>query len=80
MTDRHLSWKKIHLGLIEDLDDETVTLDSVEFSVRTNSNDTATLLTSVLKSMQTIISKACSILNTIDSKNTTFVMDLVIPI
>ena len=35
---------------------------------------------SLLKSMQAIISKTCSIFYTIDSKNTTLMVELVIPI
>jgi hypothetical protein len=49
-------------------------------AVRSYCYNTASLLASVLKRMQAIISKACCILNTIDSKNTTFVVELVIPI
>jgi hypothetical protein len=76
----HLTWKKVHLGFIEDFRYKTVSLYSVECTIRAYGNDTATLLTSVLKSMQAIISKACSIINTIDSKNATFVVELVIPV
>jgi hypothetical protein len=52
----------------------------VEFTLRVNRNNTTTLLTSVLKSVQAIISKACSILYTIDAKHTTLMVQLVIPI
>ena len=75
MADCHLAWKKSHLGLVEDLCHETVSLYPMKTAVWTYSNDTAALLTSVLKSMQAIISKACSIINTIDSKNATFVVE-----
>jgi len=45
-----------------------------------NGHYTASLLTSVLEGMQAIICKTCSILNTIDTKHTTLVVRLVIPI
>ena len=80
MADCHLAWKKSHLGLVEDLCHETVSLYPMKTAVWTYSNDTAALLTSVLKSMQAIISKACSIINTIDSKNTALVVELVISV
>ena len=80
VTDGHLARKLCHLSLVEDLCNETFALDSVEISISVNSHDTATLLSSVLKGVQAVVSQACSILNTVDSKNTTLVMKLVIPI
>jgi hypothetical protein len=80
MTDSHLTRKKIHLRFIENFGHKSVTLDSMERAVRSYCYNAASLLASVLKCMQTIVSKACCILNTIDSKNTTLVMELVIPI
>jgi hypothetical protein len=52
----------------------------MELTCRAYGHDSATLLASVLKSMQAIVCKACSIINTIDSKNATFVVELVIPV
>ena len=52
----------------------------MKLSVRSYRYDTAALLTPVLKGMQAIIRKTCSILNTINTKHTTLVMQLVIPI
>ena len=80
MTDRHTARKLGDLLLIEHLVHESVTLYSMELTCWAYSHDSATLLASVLKSMQAIISKACSIINTIDSKNATFVVELVIPV
>ena len=76
----HLTLKLSHLRLVEDLSHETFASCSVEATFSVNSHDTATLLTTMLKGVQAIISKACSILNTIDSKHTTLVVKLVIPI
>ena len=66
--------------LIEDLGNKPVSLYPMELAVRCNRHNAAALLTSVLKRMQAIISKACSILNTIDSKYTTLVMQLIVSI
>jgi hypothetical protein len=52
----------------------------MERAVRSYCYNAASLLASVLKGMQTIVSKACCIIYTIDSKNTTLVVELVIPI
>jgi hypothetical protein len=52
----------------------------MERTVRSYCYNAASLLASVLKCMQAIISKACCILYTIDSKNTTLVVELIIPI
>ena len=80
MADSHLARKLCNLLLIEDLAYETVTLYPMKFTFCVNCHDTAALLTSVLKGVQAVISKACSILNTVDSKYTTLVVELVIPI
>ena len=65
---------------IEDLRNKTVTLYPMKLTVRSHRHDAAALLTPVLKGVQAIVSKTCSILNTIDSKNATFVVELVIPV
>ena len=75
----HPAWQLGDLLLIEYFRDKAVSLDSMKLSVRSHRHDAATLLTPMLKRMQAIISKACSIFNTIDSKNATFVVELVIP-
>jgi hypothetical protein len=80
MTDCHTARELGDLLLIEHLIHESVTFYSMEFPCRVYGYDSTSLLTSVLKSMQAIISKACSIINTIDSKYTTLVMKLVFSI
>ena len=80
MTDCHPSRKLSHSLLVEDLSHEAVTLDSVEYSISVDGNYAASLLSSVLKRMQAIVGKACCIFNSIDSKYTAFVVDLVISI
>lgn len=80
VTDGHLSRKLSHLLLIEHLGDKSVTLYSMELSVSVYGHDAATLLTSVLKGVQSVICKTGCILNTIDSKDATFVVELVIPV
>jgi hypothetical protein len=80
MTDCHRSLKTSYLLLIEDLCHETITLNSMKITMRIDSHYTTTLLTSVLKGVQAIISKACSILNTIYSKHTTLMVEFVISI
>ena len=78
MTDRHLSRQHADLLLVEHFIYQSVALDSVEKSIIINGYDTATLLSSVLKGVQAVISKACSILNTIYTKHTTLVVKLVV--
>ena len=80
VADSHLTRKEVHLGFIEDFCHKAVALYSVKISIRAYSNYTATLLTSVLKSMQAIISQACCIFNSIYSKDATFVVELVISV
>ena len=80
MADGHTAGKQPHLLFIEDLSHKTATLDPMEDSIRIDSDDSTTLLSSVLKGMQTIICQTCSIFNTIYSKHTTFVMQLIISI
>ena len=80
MANSHLARKLCNLLLIEDLAHETVTLYPMKLTFCVNCHDTATLLTSVLKGVQAVISHACSILNTVDSKHTTLVVKFVIPI
>jgi hypothetical protein len=80
MADSHLAGKKVHLRLIEDLGHKTVSLDPMKTTFVVYGNDTATLLSSVLKSMKAIVSKACCIFNSIDTKYATLVVQLVISI
>ena len=80
MTDGHLAGKLRHPLFVEDFGHKTISLDSMEFTNTIDSHDTAALLSSVLKSVQAIVSQTCSIFHTIDSKHTTLVMRLVIPI
>jgi hypothetical protein len=80
MTYSHLALELFYLLFVEDFCHQTVSLDSMEYSIAVNSHDTATLLTSVLKGVQAIISQACSVLYTINSKHTTLMVQLVIPI
>ena len=80
MADRHLTRKLSYGLLVKDLTYKAFTLYSMEGSFVVNGHDTATLLTSVLKGVQAIISKACSILNTVDSKHATLMVELVIPV
>ena len=80
MADSHLARKLSDSLLVEDLAYETVTLYPMKFTCCVNCHDTAALLTSVLKGVQAVISKACSILNTVDSKYTTLVVELVISV
>ena len=78
VTDSHLSWQHSQLLLIEHLIYKAVSLDSVECTLIINCYDTATLLSSMLKGVQAIICKACSILNTVYTNHTTLVMKLVV--
>ena len=78
MTDSHFTRKIFQSLLTEHLSYESITLHAMEYAFIINSRYTATLLSSVLKSMQAVISEACSILYTVDSKHTTLVMQLVI--
>ena len=80
MTDGHSSGKFLDLLFIEDLCHQTVALDPVKLSVRIHSDYSTSLLSPVLKSVQAIIRKTCSILHAIDSKNTTLVVELIIPV
>ena len=80
MTDCHLSRQQRYLLFTEDLIYESVTLYSMKCTIIVDGHDSAALLTSMLKGVQAIVSKACSILNTIYSNYTTFVMQLVISI
>ena len=80
MTDRHLTGKLSDSPLVNHLTYKAFTLYSMEGSLCVNGHDTTTLLTSVLKGVQAIISKACSILNTVDSKHATLMVELVIPV
>ena len=80
MADGHLTLKLSHLHLIEDLCHKTFASCSMKVSRGVNSHDTATLLSTMLKGVQAIVSQACCILNTIDSKHTTLMVQLVIPI
>ena len=52
----------------------------MEDAVYIYGNDTAALLASMLKRMQAIVSKACCIFNSIDSKYTTLMVELIISI
>ena len=79
MADSHASCKHCELCLIKDLIHEALTSHTVKLTIISDSNNTASLLTSVLESMQTIIRKTCCIIYTIDSKNTTLMVKLVIP-
>ena len=78
MTDGHLSWQPSQFLLIEHLIYKAVSLDSVECTLIVNGYDTAALLSSMLKGVQAIICKACSILNSVYTKHTTLVMQLVV--
>ena len=80
MTDSHPSRKLRHSLLIEDFSYEAVTFHSMEDAVCIYGNDTAALLASMLKRMQAIVSKACCIFNSIDSKYTTLMVELIISI
>ena len=80
MTDRHTARKLGDLLLIEHLVHKSVTLYSMELTCWAYGHDSATLLASVLKRMQAIISKACCIFNSIYSKDATFVVELVISV
>jgi hypothetical protein len=78
MADSHLALKLCHLFLIEDFSHETFTSDSIESAIIIYGNDTAALLTSMLKRMQAIVSKACCIFNTIYTYYSTLMVKLVI--
>jgi hypothetical protein len=80
MTDCHLAGEFCQVALIEDLCDNTLTLDTMKNTISVYCYNTAALLSSVLKGVQTIICKACSVLYTIDSKHTTFVVKLVVSV
>ena len=80
MTYGHPAREFCHLRLIEHLRNKAITLYSMKQTLMVNGNYAASLLSSVLESMQAVICKACSIFNTIDSKYTTLMMQLVIPI
>ena len=80
MTYRHPARKFRDLGFIEDLCHKSVTLDSVEDTFIIYGHDAATLLSSVLKGVQAVVSQACSILNTVDSKHSTLMVELIIPV
>jgi hypothetical protein len=80
MTDSHSARKLFHLLLIEDLIDKALTLHSVEFTFRIHCDDTAALLTAMLKSVKSIIGETCRILNSIDAYDSTLMVKLVIPV
>ena len=80
MAYSHLAGELCDLLLIENLIDKTLALYTVKFTFGVNGYDSATLLTSVLKGVQAIVSQACSILDTVDSKHTTFVVEFVVSI
>jgi len=52
----------------------------MENALRIYCNDAASLLSPVLKSMQAIVSKACSIFNTIYSENATLMVKFVVSV
>ena len=79
MTYGHLARQLCQLLLVEHFRHQTISLYPMELSVRGHRHNAASLLSSVLKGVQAIISQACCILNTIYAKHTTLVMQLVIP-
>lgn len=80
VSDGHTARQFRHLLLIEDLVYESVALYTMELSRRTYRHYAATLLTSVLKCVQTVIGQSCRIFYTIDTEYTTLVVKLVISV
>ena len=80
MTYGHLSWKIFKFLLIEDLSHKTITLHAMKNTFRINCRNTTALLSAMLKSVQAIICKACSIFYAIYSKYTAFVVQLIVSI
>jgi hypothetical protein len=74
MSDGHVAREFCHLGFIEDLCNKAFTSHSIEFAFRIDCHDTAALLSSVLKGMETVVCETGRILNTIDAKYTTLVV------
>ena len=80
VTYGHVSGQNRHPLLIEDFCHQAVSLDPMEHSFRVDRYDSAALLPPMLQSMKTIVCKISRILHTINTKHTTFVMRLVIPV
>ena len=80
VADGHTPRKLGQLLFIEHLAYKSVSFNPVELTCRSYSNDTASLLASMLESVQAVICQAGGIIDTIYSKNATFVVELVIPV
>lgn len=81
MTYGHLAWQLGHLLLVEDFCDKSVAFDSMELAVfGVYGHNAATLLASVLKGVEAVICKACCVFNTIDAKDSTLVVELVVSV
>ena len=61
MTDGHITRKSCNLCLIKHLCNKTFTSYAVKIIIIADSNDTTALLTSMLKSMETVICKTSRI-------------------
>ena len=78
VTDGHLARQLCHILLIENFVYKSISFYSMELACRTDGDDAAALLAAVLEGVQAVVCEACSVFYSIDSEDSTFVVEFVV--